>query len=136
MDVLDRESLTRRVWDTHVDCMSVPEINSFLREQSISTIDCIDINSRRQKAKDSFQVSRPAVTVPLVDSLPLVKLDDKVLLSGLKKVEMNGKTGTVVNIDLAAGRAEVYIEDLGRSFKVKFENVTLDTTSEGGELLD
>jgi hypothetical protein len=50
-DVFDKESLCRRAWETHCDCMTIVELNSFLSDRNISTVGCRDINSRRQRLK-------------------------------------------------------------------------------------
>lgn len=52
------------------------------------------------------------------------------VLTGLNKAEMNGKKGTVTSVDHAAGKAQVMIEAMDRSFKVKFENLKMAIDSE------
>ena len=139
-DILDRETLCRRVWETHCDCMGISELNTFLTENGISTADCRDIMGRRQKAKDTFEAVRPQAPTsqshhesPL--DKPLVKEKDRVELFGLNKIDMNGRKGEVLGVDMVAGRAEVMLDGMGKSFKVKFANLTVIEVAED-DLLD
>jgi hypothetical protein len=129
-DILDRETLCRRVWEAHCDCMSMSELTSYLSENHISTADCRDIASRRQKAKDAYQSSRLPTSFP-----PSVKRSQVVTLKGLTRAEMNGKRAIVVQPDCGGGRTEVRIEDSGKLVKVKFENISA-TSNDLDEYLD
>ncbi|KAF8154959.1 hypothetical protein B0H34DRAFT_660306 [Crassisporium funariophilum] len=135
-DIFDKETLCRRVWEAHCDSMTVPELNAFVRENSISTADCRDIASRRQKVKEAFQASRPAAQSK--PRPPRFYEDDRVILTGLNRAEMNGKTAIIVRADCGDGRAEVSLEAGAKTFKVKFENLVAATpdNDDGSDYLD
>jgi hypothetical protein len=137
-DILDKETLCRRVWDTYCESMGIIELNKFLSENSISTADCRDIESRRRKAKDMFRPpKRPAPPLASANTSQVRwRKDDNVILEGLNRAEMNGKRGTVVSVDNALGRVQVRIEGMDKSFKVKFENLQMTTDEEEDEELD
>jgi len=130
-DIFDRETLCRSVWEAHCDCMSMSELAMFLSENHISTADCRDIASRRQKAKDAYQNGQPPVS-----SAPTLKSNDVVTLKGLTSTEMNGKWGIVIQPDCGEGRAEVWIEEMGKVVKVKFENIAVASDNSADEYLD
>lgn len=111
--------------------MSMAEINKFLLDNKISTADCRDIASRRQKAKSAFvPPSRPAP--PPNPTKPQVnfKRDDNIVLKGLTRADMNGKSGVILSVDHAAGRVQVRVPALDKTFKVKFENLELEEEDE------
>jgi hypothetical protein len=120
-DILDRETLCRRVWETHCECMSINELNAFLMENNISTSGCRDIISRRQKAKEAFQITRPSAPT----QGPRIQKNDVVTLTKLTRSEMNGKRAKIVQPDCGGGRAEVYLEESGKTFKIKLENLVV-----------
>jgi hypothetical protein len=126
-DVLDKETLCRRVWDTYCDCMSVVELNRFLSDMNISTAGCRDIYSRRQKAKAAFEPpTRPSRPPASADTSAIrLKKDDTVVLTGLNRAGMNGLTATVVSVDRAEGKALVRVEALDKTFKIKLENLKI-----------
>jgi len=136
-DILDKETLCRRAWDTHCDSMGIVELNKFLSENLISTIDCRDVASRRQKAKEVFRPPTRPAPPPASANTSQVRWrkDDNVVLTGLNKAEMNGKRGTVVSVDHALGKVQVRIEEMDRSFKVKFENLQMAAGEEEDEEL-
>ncbi|KIJ42084.1 hypothetical protein M422DRAFT_31475 [Sphaerobolus stellatus SS14] len=139
-DILDKETLCRRVWDTHCDYMTVMEVNTFLSENNISIADCRDIQSRREKAKSTFDASRPAPSPsPAPTSSKLksgFRKNDRVKLTGLSRADMNGKYATVVQEDCGNGRAEVRIEEMEKNFKVKFDNIIANASNSDDEYLD
>jgi len=62
--------------------MSIYEINTFSTENGLSTVDCRDVLSRRQTAKNIFEAVRPQAPTsqthePPLDK-PLVKEKDRV----------------------------------------------------------
>lgn len=122
-DIRDKETLYRRVWETHCDCMTLPELNTFLTENKISTSDCRDITSRRQKVKDAFRAGA---------EVSRLREHDVVILTRLSRLELNGERATVVKADCGGGsmRAEVILEESGEKFKVKFENLVVVQRSE------
>jgi len=126
-DVLDKETLCRRAWDTHCDCMTITELNVFLSKQSISTVGCRDVDSRRQKAKAAFEApTRPSRPPASSDTTTIrFRKDDTVVLTGLNRGEMNGKTATVISVDYAEGKALVRVEVFDRTFKIKLENLKM-----------
>jgi hypothetical protein len=130
--ILDRETLCRQVWETHCECMSMPELNAFLMENSISTSDCRSVASRRQKAKEAFQMNRPAAPTPVLR----VQKYDVVMLTKLSRTEMNGKRAKVIQPDCGGGRAEVCLEESGKNFKVKLENLLIMPGDGSGAYLD
>ena len=136
-DVLDRETLCRRVWEAHCDCMSVRELTAFLSENGISVADCRDIASRRERAKGAFEARRPAPPTPTPVAVPVmvvpeirVQEHDVVTLTGLNRADMNGKRATVVQADCGGGRAEVRLEESGKLFKVKFANLAVEVNED------
>jgi len=137
-DVLDKETLCRRAWDTYCDCMSIVELNTFLSNKNISTVGCRDINSRRQRAKDAFEPptrpSRPPASSNT--SATRFRKDDTVVLTGLSRAEMNGKTATVISVDQAEGKALVKVEAMDRTFKIKLENLKMEEDQEAVEELE
>jgi hypothetical protein len=135
-DILDKETLCRRVWEAHCDCMNMAELVKFLTENHISTSDCRDIASRRQKAKDAFQASRPAAPKHVPILAFCVQEHDVVMLTGLNRAEMNGKQATVVQPDCGGGRAEVRLEESGKTFKVKLENLAVVSNDDSDEYLN
>ena len=137
-DILDKETLCRRVWDTFCESMGIIDLNKFLSENSISTADCRDIESRRRKAKDMFRSpKRPEPPLASANTSQVRwRKDDDVILKGLNWAEMNGKRGTVMLVDNALGRVQVRIEGMDKSFKVKFENLQMATNEEEDEELD
>ena len=126
-DILDKETLCRRVWDTYCESMGIVELNKFLSENSISTADCRDVQSRRQKAKGMFRPPKRPAAPPASANTSRVRWrkDDTVILKGLNRAEMNGKRGTVVSVDNVLGKVQVRIEDMDKLFKVKFENLQM-----------
>jgi hypothetical protein len=127
-DILDKETLCRRAWETNVDSMTVAELNIYLTENNIPTQDCRDIASRREKAKRAFQTPQHLAPEPSErkndpPSTSQLQVSDIVMLVGLNRADMNGKQATVLQADCGGGRAEVHVEELGNSFKVKFENL-------------
>jgi hypothetical protein len=137
-DVLDKETLCRRAWDTYCDCMTMVELNRFLSDNNISTVGCRDVNSRRQKAKDAFESpTRPSRPPASSDtSSTRFRKDDTVVLTGLNRGEMNGKTATVISVDHAEGKALVRVEVLDRTFKIKLENLMMQDDLEAVEELE
>ncbi|KAF5337178.1 hypothetical protein D9611_003437 [Ephemerocybe angulata] len=135
-DILDKETLCKRVWETHVDCMSIGELNTFLSSHRISTTGCRDINSRRQKAKEAFEPPARPPPVRNTGGAGGWRKDDEVVLTNLSKVEMNGKRGVVQSVDTAAGKVTVFVEELGKPFKVKYENVKPYVEELGADLPD
>jgi hypothetical protein len=132
-DILDKETLCRRVWDTHCESMGFNELNKFLSENSISTADCRDIESRRRKAKGMFRPPKRPAAPPLASaskSQVRWRKDDNVILKGLNRGEMNGKKGTVVSVDNALSKVQVRLEGMDKSFKVKFENLQMASDEE------
>ncbi len=127
-DILDKETLCRRVWETHCDCMSVTELNKFLSDNNISAAGCKDISSRRQKAKDAFCPPTRPTQPPksLNTSATRFRKDDSVVLTGLNRTEMNGKKGTVVSVDHAEGKVLVRLAGTSKTVKIKLENLQED----------
>ena len=99
-DILDKETLCRRVWDTYCESMGITELNKFLAENSISTADCRDVQSRRQKAKGMFRPPKRRAAPPASANTSQVRgrKDDTVIPNGLNRAEMNGKMGTVMSV--------------------------------------
>ena len=125
-DILDRETLCRLVWDTHWDLMDVVGLKKYLLQNLISMAGCRDVNSLRQRVKDTFcPPTRPAPPPASVDTSQVRRWKgDHVVLSGLlNSAELNGKRGTVESVDYASGRVQVRIEEMDQSFKVKFKNL-------------
>ena len=137
-DILDKETLCRRVWDTYCESMGITELNKLLSENSISTADCRGVQSLRQKAKGMFRPpKRPAAPPASANTSQLRwRKDDAVILKGLNRTEMNGKRGTVVSVDNELGKVQVRIDDMDKSFKVKFENLQMAIDDEEGEELE
>ncbi|KDR76199.1 hypothetical protein GALMADRAFT_210854 [Galerina marginata CBS 339.88] len=137
-DILDKETLCRRAWEAHCDSMSVSELNIYLANNNISTHDCRDIASRRDKAKQAFQSTPPPPppTSSRKEDPAQFRDGDIVMLTGLSRAEMNGKQATVVQADCGGGRAEVNVEDLGRTFKVKHENLLPVSVEDEDDFLD
>jgi hypothetical protein len=137
-DVLDKETLCRRAWDAYCDCMTMVELNTFLSDRKISTFGCRDINSRRQKAKDAFEPpTRPSRPPASSDTSAIrFRKDDTVVLTGLNRGGMNGKTATVISVDRAEGKALVRVESLGQTFKIKLENLKMEDDLEAVEELE
>jgi len=82
---------------------------------------------------------RPAAPLPAsvnTSSQVRWRKDDAVILKGLNRAEMNGKRGTVVSVDNLLGKVQVRIEDMDKSFKVKFENLQMAIDEEEDEELD
>ena len=124
-DIRDKETLCRRAWDTHCDCMTIVELNKFLSDMNVSTAGCRDVGSKRQRAKDTFESpSRPSAPPASFDTSTIrFKKDDTVVLTGLNRAEMNGKMATVISVDHAEGKALVRLDGLDKTFKVKLENL-------------
>ncbi|KAJ2913688.1 hypothetical protein MD484_g6726, partial [Candolleomyces efflorescens] len=123
-EIVDKESLCKLVWETHVDCMSIGELNTYLSQNRISTAGCRDVNARRQKAKDAFEPpSRPAAP-PTGGGAGGWRKDDIVVLTGLSRADMNGRKGVVQVVHTEERKVTVFIEDMNRAFKVKYDNVT------------
>jgi hypothetical protein len=101
--------------------MSINELNAFLMENNISTSGCRDIISRRQKAKEAFQITQPSAP----KQGPRIQKNDVVTLTKLSRSEMNGKRAKIVQPDCGGGRAEVYLEESGETFKIKLENLVV-----------
>ncbi|EDR04006.1 uncharacterized protein LACBIDRAFT_295117 [Laccaria bicolor S238N-H82] len=137
-DILDKETLCRRVWDTYCESMGIVELNKFLSENSISTADCRDVQSRRRKAKGMFRPPKRPAAPPANTSQVRWRRDDTVILKGLNQTQMNGKRGTVVSVDNELGKVQVRIEDMDKSFMIKFENLqmAIDDLEEEYEELD
>lgn len=134
-DIFDKETLCKRVWETHCDCMSISELNTFLSTKKISTTGCRSINDRRDRAKAAFEPpTRPPVARG--GGSGGWRIDDLVALTGLSKADMNGKMGKIQSVDTAAGKVTVFVEDMGRAFKVKYENVKPYVEELGADLPD
>lgn len=137
-DILDKETLCRRTWETFCDCMTIVELNTFLSDRNISTVGCKDINSRRQKAKDAFEPpTRPSMPPASSDTSAIRFLkDDTVVLTDLKRGDMNGLTATVISVDHAEGKALVRVEMMDKTFKIKLENLKMEDEAEAIEELE
>ena len=136
-DILDKETLCRRVWDTYCESMGSVELNKFLIENLISTADCRDVSSRRQKAKDMFRPpNRPAPPPASTSDRSQVRWrkDDTGILVGLERAEMNGKKVTVVSVDHALGKVQIRVEGMDKMFKVKSEHLQIFIEEEDEEL--
>jgi Zinc finger, ZZ type len=130
-DILDKETLQHRVWDTHCDSIGVLEVNSLSTENGVSLASCRDIATRREKAKDLFRSeARPPPPLPTTR----FRENDRVLLTGLSRADMNGKTAIVLVRDCGGGRSEIQIEGIAKPFKVKFEN--MEPAVEDDSILD
>jgi hypothetical protein len=118
--------------------MGMAELNKFLSENFLSTADCRDIASRRQKAKDAFRPpTRPAPPPASANTSEVRwRKDDNVILTGLNRADMNEKRGTVVSVDHALGKVLVRVEEMDRTFKVKFENLQMAAREEEDEELN
>jgi hypothetical protein len=127
-DILDKETLCRRVWETHCDCMSITELDKFLSGNNISAAGCKDVFSRRQKAKDAFRPPTRPAQPPKSSNTSATRFgkDDSVVLTGLNRAEMNGKKGTVVSVDHAEGKVLVRLAGTSKIFKIKLENLQED----------
>lgn len=133
-DILDKETLCKRVWETHCDCMSVSEVNTFLSSSGISTAGCRSVNDRREKAKAAFEPpARPTPGPRMERSSGGWRKDDVVVLTGLSKADMNGKVGKIQVVDSDARKVTVFVDDFGRAFKVKYENVQPYVEDLGGD---
>jgi hypothetical protein len=121
-DIREKETLSCRAWETHCDWMTVPELNTFLTQNNISTSDCRDITSRRQKAKDVFRTGAKT---------PCFQEYDVVILTKLSRMELNGERATVVKGDCGGGRVEVLLDGSDTRIKVKFENLMVVQTTNG-----
>ncbi len=73
--------------------MTPLKLKNFLSNNNISSAGCKDINDRRQKAKDAF-VLHPKKSESEATSSNKFAKDDVVILTGLARVEMNGKKAT------------------------------------------
>lgn len=135
-DIFEKETLCKRVWETHVDCMSFSEVNTFLADNKISADGCRDISARRAKAKEAFQPpARPSASSGVGGSGGW-RTDDEVIFVALSRAEMNGKRGTVQSVDTAAGKVTVWVGDMEKAFMVKFENVAPWVEGTGADLPD
>jgi hypothetical protein len=56
--------------------------------------------------------------------------NDGVVLTGLKRAEMNGNVAVVRVPDCGGGRREIQVEETGSIFKVKFENIKVHFADE------
>ena len=95
--------------------MTMTELGTFLSENRISTTDCRDVGSRRQRAKEAFpgSATRGVCVIPCAAARCGA-------LQGLTRAEMNGKRAKVIQPDCGGGRAEVRLEESGKLVKVKF----------------
>ncbi|KAH6907625.1 hypothetical protein BKA70DRAFT_1563097 [Coprinopsis sp. MPI-PUGE-AT-0042] len=66
-DILDKETLCKRVWETHCDCMSVSELNTFLSSSNIPTTGCRSVSDRRDKSKAAFEPPARPTPGPRMD---------------------------------------------------------------------
>ena len=117
--------------------MGSVELNKFLTENLISTADCRDVSSRRQKAKDMFRPpNRPAPPPASTSDRSQVRWrkDDTGILVGLERAEMNGKKVTVVSVDHALGKVQIRVEGMDKMFKVKSEHLQIFIEEEDEEL--
>ncbi|KAH6911802.1 hypothetical protein BKA70DRAFT_862847 [Coprinopsis sp. MPI-PUGE-AT-0042] len=133
-DILDKETLCKRVWETHCDCMSISELNTFLSSSNIPTTGCRSVSDRRDKAKAAFEPPARPTPGPRMDrGSGGWRKDDVVVLTGLSKADMNGKVGKIQVIDSEARKVTVFVDDFGRAFKVKYENVQPYVEDLGGD---
>lgn len=99
--------------------MTPLELKEFLLDNNLSLTDCKDINDRRQKAKRAFVFPAKLPESEASSSHRFAK-DDVVILTGLSRVGMNGKKGTVVFVNHVEGKAVVRVEEI---FKIKLVNL-------------
>lgn len=133
-DCFEKGDLQRRAWECHADCLSGPELVTFMRENNIAAPPsaCRNIAGRRECLKKAFQVpSRPAeptaVTKPAVGTS--FKSGQRVTLTGLKTARMNGKSGTVQEpVTSVADRAMVAIDGIADPMLIKYVNLTVACT--------
>jgi len=58
-----------------------------------------------------------------------------VVLTGLHRDDINGKTATVISVDHAEGKALVKVEVMDRTFKIKVENLKMEEVGEVEEFV-
>jgi hypothetical protein len=126
-DILDKETLRRRVWDTHCDSLGIAELNSLLETNEIALSSCRDVAGRRERAKNLYVCERRPL--PPEPSCRF-RENDHVVLTGLKRAEMNGNVAVVRVPDCGGGRCEIQVEETGSIFKVKFENIKVHFADE------
>ena len=130
-DILDRETLCRRVWEAHSDCMTMTELGTFLSENRISTTDCRDVGSRRQRAKEAFQIGPRGASAS-----SRVQLHDVMTLQGLTRAEMNGKRAKVIQPDCGGGRAEVRLKNQASWSRSSSRTLRLQTIAQTSIWID
>jgi hypothetical protein len=126
-DILDKETLCRRVWETYCESMSITELEDFFLQNPISMVGCTNATSPWQTAKNAFcPPTRPAPPPASVDTSQVRwRKDDKVVLTGsLNRADLNGAEGTLVSVDdgFPFG-ANVSAGDVDRLLRVKLENL-------------
>lgn len=120
-DVLDLETLQRRVWECYCDSVSSSELNQLLASIGVEIQAGMRIESRRRLAKQKFNAG-PRPSAPNVTRCPF-RAGEKVSLRNLKTVSWNGKTAIVIETSAATGRVTVRLTDTGKQYSVKFENL-------------
>lgn len=120
----EMDDLRRLVWDTHCDCIALFELNKLMAECGISADGCSGIAARRECAKKAYEkAARPSEPVAYERMFCPGK---RVCLAGLNAAHMNGKDGSIVPTQPPIpGRATVLIDDDGKEYKIKYQNLTM-----------
>lgn len=127
-DCIELEDIRRRAWECFCENMSGAELVSFMLENGIDGSMCRSAAERREKLKGEF---RPEARPVQPDGTSTFREGQHVCLQGLKRAEMNGERGTIVDIGTVSGRAKVQLDMGGNPMLVKYENLVVD-----GEFLD
>ena len=134
--IVEKEDLRRLLWETQVYELTPQELTTFMTTNSITFERTWCLSRKRDaaangfKAKQPTQPDSPSLTSSSSNSsststsrpldafvVPIFQEGEVVLLTGLKKDEMNGKSATIVNGSPDAdGRIRVKIEH-GTGFK-------------------
>lgn len=121
-DILDLETLQRRVWDCYCDSVSSSELDQLLASIGVEILSGMAIEGRRRLAKEKFKAGpRPAAPE---GTRCAFNVGDGVFLQNLKRGSLNGKKGTVIDTMDTPGRATVRLNDDDKEYSVKFENLT------------
>lgn len=121
-DCFELDDIRRRAWECYCDNMSGSELVAFMAKNDINGSGCRNISARRERLKAAFRAAeRPKAPIASF------KVGQSVVLHGLKRADMNGKQGIILDPNPTPERAKIQIDNVRNPMLVKYENLLLDS---------
>lgn len=146
--IVEKEDLLRLLWSTQVDDLESQDLETFMTTNNVpyercwsfakkkdaalaafNGIQAFDLSNLSNNSKQYDHIESNSIDPIKACVVPIFQENEVVVLTGLKKNEMNGKSATIINGSPDAnGRIRVKIEHgTGfKEFRVKPENAKRD----------